>query len=188
MKFSLLQFQARCLRWATICLLATSLRAESGYRLLGPADFEGLATRVELEPGDYLLLPEAKWENATLRFRGKGTREKPVTLRPLKPGSFTLKGNSCLIVEGDWLVVEGVKLESTADAPAVIMVQGQNNRITACDFPGATNQSVVKLTGSAHVVDHCRFSGVQESAITMDSPPERSAGHTLLQNTFGALH
>src|SRR5215217_2882733 len=108
-------------------VLIGPLRAESGYRLLAASDLAALTSR--FEPGDVVLLPDATWENQTLTFRGKGTPEKPITLRALNPGKFILTGKSSLTIEGEWLVVEGVTLKNAGIADADgIALKGKNNR------------------------------------------------------------
>jgi len=87
-----------------------------------PTCFEGVMYPIPfVEPGDFVLLPEATWENQTVVFRGKGTPEKPITFRASNPGKFVLTGKSHLVVEGEWLVVEGMTLRNAGadDVPSI---------------------------------------------------------------------
>ena len=163
------------------------VQGESGYRLLGPADFDGLAVRVELEPGDFLLFPDGTWENVTLRFRGRGTREKPITLRPLNAGKFALRGRSTLIVDGEWLVVEGLQLQNEAGAESVVILKGRNNRLTSNRIDGPASRGAIQIVGSGHRVDRCLFSEAQslDSLVVVESANDGAVKPIFEENRFG---
>jgi poly(beta-D-mannuronate) lyase len=139
---------------ACTALCETPLCAESAYRILAAADLTALASR--FEPGDVVLLPDVTWENQRLTFRGKGTPEKPITLKATNPGKFVLTGKSSLVVDGEWLVVEGVTFSNAGvEGAEGIGLKGSNHRLTSSVIDGSTHKYAVRLHGTNHRVDHC---------------------------------
>ncbi len=160
-------------RVAAALVLATGLvrtappvHAESAYRLLAAGDLAALTNR--FEPGDVVLLPNATWTDTKLIFRGKGTPEKPITLRPGEPGRFTLAGQSSLTIDGEWLVVEGIQIKDAGVADSEgIVIKGRHNRLTASVVDGSTHKYAVRLLGARHRVDHCYFAGKTSEGPTL---------------------
>jgi len=149
-----------------VALFTVSARAESAYRLLAAGDLAALTNR--FEPGDVVLLPNATWTDTTLTFRGKGTPEKPITLRATEPGRFILAGKSSLTIDGEWLVVEGVTLKDAGIAEVDgITLKGRHNRLTASVVDGNTHKHAVRLFGTRHRVDHCFFAGKTSEGPTL---------------------
>ncbi len=150
------------MRSSLVRLLAAALTsaspafAESAYRLLAAGDLAALTNR--FEPGDVVLLPDATWKDAVLTFRGKGTPEKPITLKATNAGKFVLSGRSSLTIDGEWLVVEGITLKD-AGIPDTdgIALKGRHNRLTASVVDQNTHKFAVRLYGTNHRVDHCYF-------------------------------
>src|SRR5688500_3545514 len=145
------------LRFSLAALAVSSaVYAESSYRLLAAGDLAALTGR--FEPGDVVLLPDATWEDQTLTFRGKGTAEKPITLKATNPGKFVLSGKSSLTIDGEWLVVEGVSLKNAGiEGADGIAIKGRSNRLTSSQVDGSTHKFAVHLYGARHRVDHCFF-------------------------------
>src|SRR5688572_26630649 len=142
------------------------VRAESSYRILAAGDLMSLASR--FEPGDVVLLPDATWENERLTFRGKGTAEKPITLKATNPGKFVLTGKSSLTVEGEWLVVEGIVLRNAGiEGAEGIALKGSNHRLTSTVVDGSTHKFAVRLHGTRHRVDHCYFANKTSEGPTL---------------------
>lgn len=169
-----------------LALAGSWAHAESAYRLLAPNDLKSLTPR--FEPGDFVLLPDATWEDATLVFRGNGTPEKPITLRAPNPGRFVLTGKSSLVIEGEWLVVEGIVLQNTgiADGEAIV-IKGRNNRLTQSVVDGGTSKFFLRLFGADHRVDHCYFANKTSGDPTLqvevdEKEPNR---HRIDHNHFG---
>jgi len=169
-----------------LALLPATLSAESAYRLLAAGDLAALTNR--FEPGDVVLLPNATWTDTTLTFRGKGTPEKPITLRATEPGRFILSGKSSLTIDGEWLVVEGVTLKDAGIADASgIQIKGRHNRLTASVVDGSTHKYAVRFDGVQHRVDHCYFANKTSEGPTLQvevdaKEPNR---HRIEQNHFG---
>lgn len=175
---------------ATLCalslLVAGRLGAESAYRLLAASDLAALTNR--FEPGDVVLLPDATWENQTLTFRGKGTPQKPITLRATNPGRFILTGKSSLTIDGEWLVVEGVSLKNAGiEGADGIALKGSNNRLTSSVVDGSTHKFAVHLYGTRHRVDHCYFANKtsDDPTFQIEVDPRQPNEHRVDRNHFG---
>ncbi len=169
-----------------VALFAVSVRAESAYRLLAAGDLAALTNR--FEPGDVVLLPNATWTDTTLTFRGKGTPEKPITLRATEPGRFILEGKSSLTIDGEWLVVEGVSLKDAGIAETGgIAIKGRHNRLTASIVDGSTHKYAVRLHGIRHRVDHCFFANKTSEGPTLQIEVDAKEPnyHQIDHNHFG---
>ena len=165
---------------------ANLVRAESGYRILAAGDLTSLASR--FEPGDVVLLPDATWENQRLTFRGKGTAEKPITLKATSPGKFVLTGKSSLTVEGEWLVVEGVVLRDAGiEGAEGIALKGSNHRLTSSVVEGSTHKFAVRLHGTRHRVDHCYLAGktTEGPTLQIEVDAKEPNHHRIDRNHFG---
>src|SRR5690606_17274846 len=89
-----------------ICLLFAGLVQSKEYTVTSAAALAVL----NLQPGDRVYLDEeGQWSNQQLVFKGSGTEKKPITLTVRKDGSVTLSGTSQLLIDGRWLVVDGLK-------------------------------------------------------------------------------
>ena len=169
-----------------VALFAVSARAESAYRLLAAGDLAALTNR--FEPGDVVLLPNATWTDTALSFRGKGTPEKPITLRATEPGRFVLAGKSSLTIDGEWLVVEGVSLKGAglADADGITL-KGRHNRLTASVVDGTTHKHAVRLFGTRHRVDHCFFANktTEGPTLQIEVDAKEPNYHQIDLNHFG---
>jgi len=169
-----------------LAMLPAALSAESAYRLLAAGDLAALTNR--FEPGDVVSLPNATWTDTTLTFRGKGTPEKPITLRATEPGRFILAGKSSLTIEGEWLVVEGVSLKGAGIADADgITLKGRHNRLTASVVDGNTHKLAVRLFGTRHRVDHCFFANktTEGPTLQIEVDAKEPNYHQIDSNHFG---
>jgi poly(beta-D-mannuronate) lyase len=167
-------------------LLISGLRAESAYRLIAPSDLAALSAR--FEPGDVVLLPDATWEHQTLTFKGRGTPEKPITLKATNPGKFVLTGRSSLTIDGEWLVVESITLKDAGIPEAEgIALKGTNNRLTASVVEGSTHKFAVRLHGTRHRVDHCYFANKTSGEPTLQVEVDAAMpnDHRIDHNHFG---
>lgn len=57
-------------------------------------------------PGDNILLVNGVWKDVEIKFYGKGTKEKPITLTAEEKGKVTIEGVSNLKIGGSYLVVK----------------------------------------------------------------------------------
>ena len=60
------------------------------------------------QPGDNIVLANGVWKDVEIKFRGKGTKENPITLKAETEGKVSIEGESYLKFGGEYLVVEGL--------------------------------------------------------------------------------
>ena len=58
--------------------------------------------------GDQIILANGIWKDVQIKFRGKGTKDKPITIKAETTGKVTIEGESYLKFGGEYLVVEGL--------------------------------------------------------------------------------
>lgn len=58
--------------------------------------------------GDQIILANGIWKDVQIKFRGKGTIDKPITIKAETTGKVTIEGESYLKFGGEYLVVEGL--------------------------------------------------------------------------------
>jgi poly(beta-D-mannuronate) lyase len=170
----------------TLLALCSSTHGESAYRILAPSDLAALTSR--FEPGDVVLLPDQTWENHVLTFRGKGTAEKPITLKATNPGKFVLGGKSSLVVDGEWLVVEGITLKNAGvEGGEGIALKGSHHRLTSSVIDGNTHKFAVRLFGTNHRVDHCYIANKtsDDPTLQIEVDAKQPNHHRIDHNHFG---
>ena len=64
------------------------------------------------KPGDEIVLANGVWKDVEIKFRGKGTKDKPITLKAETPGKVSIEGQSYLKFGGEYLVVEGLHFKN----------------------------------------------------------------------------
>ena len=98
-------------KWLLVGLLgvlaAPAFAAE--YKVASADDIARLADA--LKPGDVLVMDDGIWTDQTITFKGKGTAEKPITLRAKTPGKVIFTGDTSLVIDGEYLVVSGLSLK-----------------------------------------------------------------------------
>ena len=58
--------------------------------------------------GDQIILANGIWKDVQIKFRGKGTIDKPITIKAETTGKVTIEGESYLKFGGEYLVVDGL--------------------------------------------------------------------------------
>ena len=141
----------------------------------------------QLRPGDVLTLASGEWKAASLHFRGKGLEGQPILLRAEVPGQVVLTGASRLVVEGEWLVVEGLAFKDGGPEGDGVVLRGQHNRLTATAMTGGTYHFFIRLQGADHRVDHCYLAGKTSAGPTLQVDVEASQPnrHRIDHNHFG---
>lgn len=66
----------------------------------------------ESEPGDNIVLKNGVWKDVQIKFRAKGTKDNPITLKAETAGKVTIEGQSYLKFGGEYLVVEGLHFKN----------------------------------------------------------------------------
>jgi len=82
---------------------------EVSTRLINVANIQELNSAIkEVEPGDEIVLANGVWNDVQIQFTGKGTKEKPITLRAETAGKVFVEGESSLKIGGEYLVISGL--------------------------------------------------------------------------------
>lgn len=71
-----------------------------------PKELESLIRNAQ--PGDEIVLANGVWKDIQIHFYGKGTEDKPITLRAETPGQVSIEGQSSLKIGGEYLIVDGL--------------------------------------------------------------------------------
>jgi poly(beta-D-mannuronate) lyase len=131
---------------------------------------------LNLKPGDRALIQAGDWSNQQLVFRAKGTKDAPITLASADPGKILMKGNSSLVIDGQYLVVDGL------DFTQGFVVHNDVIGFTRdCQYCRLTNTAIVDfnsadkrdgsrwvvLNGVHNRVDHCYLKGKNNRAATL---------------------
>ncbi|WP_452225198.1 chondroitinase-B domain-containing protein [Lacinutrix chionoecetis] len=64
------------------------------------------------KPGDVLVLKDGIYKDVQIKFRGKGTKDNPITLKAETPGKVSIEGQSYLKFGGEYLTVEGLHFKN----------------------------------------------------------------------------
>jgi poly(beta-D-mannuronate) lyase len=171
------------LGFAVLAALAPLFAAE--HRISSAADFARLTP--ELRPGDGVVLVAGTWKDQSLVFRAVGTAAAPITLRAEQPGKTILTGNSRLLVDGEWLVVDGLFFKDGGPDGDGIALKGRHHRLTATAVVGGTYKFFVHLYGFDHRVDRCYFADKTSADPTfqIEVAQEEPNRHRLERNHFG---
>jgi poly(beta-D-mannuronate) lyase len=64
------------------------------------------------KPGDDIVLKNGVWKDVAIQFRGKGTKENPITIAAETAGKVSLEGKSYLKFGGEYLVVKDLLFQN----------------------------------------------------------------------------
>ncbi|MFK7831898.1 MAG: chondroitinase-B domain-containing protein [Winogradskyella sp.] len=64
------------------------------------------------KPGDIIELKNGVYKDIQIKFRGKGTKDNPITLKAETAGKVTIEGQSYLKFGGEYLIVEGLHFKN----------------------------------------------------------------------------
>lgn len=139
------------------------------YKVSSPEEIS--AAMENAKPGDTLIMKNGIWENVKILFQGKGTEDKPVTLRAETPGQVIIKGESQLKIAGSYLVADGLVFREVTAKSKIGLVDFSNRPQIYSDHCRLTNTVIedcnppeemtdykwVSLYGQYNRVDHCYF-------------------------------
>lgn len=64
------------------------------------------------QPGDDIVLKNGTYKDVEIKFRGKGTKDSPITLKAETAGKVIIEGKSYLKFGGEYLVVDGLHFKN----------------------------------------------------------------------------
>lgn len=157
-----------------LCVLAIAMAASAkDYPVHNAAELAAL----NLKPGDRAVMQPGNWCNQQLVFKGKGTKEAPVILVSAEPGKIILKGNSNLLIDGQWLLIDGLNFTqgSSPTKKDVILFSKETEwcRLTntaIVDFNAPDKKldyKWISLNGFHNRVDHCYIKGKTHQGTTL---------------------
>ncbi|MCX2450290.1 polysaccharide lyase 6 family protein [Pedobacter sp. PLR] len=161
------------------------------YRIRSAKELEALV----LAPGDRVLMEEGDWKDQKIVFKGNGSKTRPIVLMAANPGKTLLTGSSSLVIDGTWLLVDGLSFANGFISAGDVIGFSDNS-----SFCRLTNTAVVdynpadekvdyrwvSLRGSRNRVDHCFFKGKRHQGVTLIVwLSEKPNYHQIDHNYFG---
>src|SRR6185295_3913580 len=138
------------------------------------------------KPGDVIVMADGTWENQVVVFKGKGTAEKPITLKAATPGKVVLTGKSSLTIDGDYLVVSGVFLKDGQLTGDGVKLAGHACRVTECAVVDGTYKVFVHFFGTENRMDHCYLAEKTTESPTLQVEVQGQPNHHQIDhNHFG---
>lgn len=156
-----------------------------------------LAT-LSLKAGDTIVMRSGDWVNERLIFNGTGTEQSPIVLMAEKPGQTILKGISSLVIDGSWLVVNGLNftngdLSASKFSVVDFTAASRNCRLTNTSITGynpadpTIDYLWVSMNGKSNRLDHCYIQGKAHQGPTVVVLGANDAiGHRIDHNYFGS--
>lgn len=155
-------------------------------------------TALTLTAGDTVIMKSGDWSNQRLIFKGNGTAQLPIVLMAEKAGGVNLNGASSLVIDGQWLVVDGLNFSNGDLGVSKLNVvdfslASRNCRLTntsIVDYSPA-DQTIdyrwVSMNGKNNRMDHCYLKGKAHQGPTLVLWGASTAiSHRIDHNYFGA--
>lgn len=179
-----------------IFLFASSTVSAATYYISSADDLNNLVWSSTLQPGDKVIMRDGVWNNQDLWFTGVGTEQNPITLIAEHAGSVILSGNSRLVINGKWLIVDGLSFKNgypPSGAHVVTLTASStkcrltNTSIVDYNPPlKETDYKWVSIYGTHNRVDHCEFTGKNHQGTTLVVWLANEANyHQIDHNYFG---
>ena len=81
--------------------------------IINVSNIEELTKAIDsCKAGDEIVLANGVWKDVQIKFRGKGTKDNPITLKAETEGKVTIEGQSYLKFGGEFLTVEGLHFKN----------------------------------------------------------------------------
>jgi len=155
-----------------------------------------------VRPGDSIVLAKGVWTDFEILFTGKGTQDKPITLKAEEKGQVILSGQSNLRLAGEHLVVSGLVFRNGYTPTSAVIsfhrTKGQyanHSRVTEVvidhyNNPERTeNDTWVAIYGKHNRFDHNHLAGKSNRGVTLavrlNSEESRENYHRIDHNYFG---
>jgi poly(beta-D-mannuronate) lyase len=155
-----------------------------------------------LSPGDTIVLADGEWKNFEILFKGKGSEDKPITLKAQNKGKVILSGLSNLRLSGEHLIVEGLVFKNGySPTGEVVSFRESNNklathsRVTEVVIDGFSNPDKfnsdiwVVLYGKNNRFDHSHLVGKNNAGVTvavrLNTEDSQENHHRVDHNYFG---
>jgi poly(beta-D-mannuronate) lyase len=149
------------------------------------------------KPGDTVIMQSGEWSNQKVVFTGTGSMQQPIVLLAEKGGQVNLSGSSSLVIDGSWLVVDGLNFKNGDLSVSRLNIidfttASRNCRLTNTSIVdyNPVDQSVdyrwVSLNGKNNRLDHCYIKGKAHAGATVVVWGAKDAlSHRIDHNYFG---
>lgn len=171
--------------WLSVVMLAAQNVTSVGNQKALISALESGSRLIELKDGEY--------QSLCLDLKWSGSKEQPIVVKAEHPGKVIVMGNTSIVLSGSNIVLSGIdfnKGKREKDG-ALVLVSGENNRITNCRFRNYNQVTGVwvQLNGRYNRVDHCWFEGKTSGAsyINVDVPKTGGNHHLVDHNYFSRL-
>jgi poly(beta-D-mannuronate) lyase len=154
------------------------------------------------QPGDEIVLANGSWKDIEIKFEGKGTELKPITLRAETPGEVFIEGKSDLKFGGSYLVADGLYFRN-GFTPSRSVIEfrisddqlANHCRVTNCvieDYNQMQRDRAdlwVMFWGRHNQLDHCYITGKSNRGPTVRVNANGNENirneHQIVNNHFG---
>lgn len=133
-----------------------------------------------VEPGDEIIMANGVWKDVGIKFRGIGTKEKPITLRAEDEGKVTIEGKSYLKLGGEYLIVSGLYFKN-GSTPSSSVISYKINDDEIANYCQVTNCVIedfnqpnrferdnwIQFWGRYNQMDHCYIAGKFNQGATL---------------------
>lgn len=155
-------------------------------------------TALSPKAGDTIIMQAGDWINQKITFSGSGSAQQPIVLIAEKAGQVNLSGSSSLVIDGSWLVVDGLNFKNGDLSVSKLNVvdftsASRNCRLTNTSIvdynpaDAAIDYRWISLNGKGHRLDHCLIKGKQHLGPTVVIWGLREASsHHIDHNYFGS--
>ncbi|MDW3652360.1 MAG: chondroitinase-B domain-containing protein [Bacteroidia bacterium] len=156
----------------------------------------------QAKAGTEIVMANGEWKDIQIRFIGKGTKDKPISLRAETAGKVLIQGKSDLKLGGEYLVVDGLYFSQGA-SPSRSVIQffidedmlANHSRVTNCvikDFNKSQRNKQdlwVLFKGRHNQLDHSYLAGKSNRGPTirvdLAGNPSINNYHKINNNHFG---
>jgi len=139
--------------------------------------------------GDVIQLANGTYRDGSLRIRASG-----ITVEAQTAGGVTLSGSQSFIVDGDDIVLRGLRFAAGSNPGIVITVNGSRNTLTELSFDGYSAQKYVVLSAGSqrNAVTWSNFANKPTTApkgnlVHIDPDPAVPGHHLISRNSFQHL-
>ncbi|HEY1114783.1 MAG TPA: polysaccharide lyase 6 family protein, partial [Chitinophagaceae bacterium] len=161
-----------CIFFLAGCISFLPAAIAREYRISSAAELQALS----LAAGDKVVLIDGVWKDQRLVFKGKGTERAPITLMAEKRGITKLTGHSTLLIDGEWLVVDGLyftegyskEKDVVQFSAASVHCRLTNSAVVNYNPPDRkVDYKWISVYGHDNRVDHCWLEGKTHQGTTL---------------------
>lgn len=163
---------------------------------------EYFAAEKKLVAGDIIILANGTWRDFEIKFSGKGTRKKPITLISEEPGKVIISGQSNLRIGGKHMLVTGLVFKN-GYSPTGEVISFRRSKTDLATYSRVTEVVIdhfskpdryesdywVGMYGKHNRFDHNHLVGKTNKGVTfavrLDTSDSQDNHHRIDHNYFG---